>query len=174
VEKNKKKAIEQYQAIIDKNPNLPYPHMMLGTIYDSSKQFEQAADQYRKALKINPQFAPAANNLAYHLVQRTDQIDEALRLARIAKEKLPEDPGVADTLGMVYYNKKLYGNSVNEFLDSLKKIPDHPVVNYHLGLAYHKRGNKELAVQALKKALQISDKFEEADLARQLLVELAK
>ena len=173
-EKNKEKAIEQYKKIIDKNPRLPVPHMMLGTIYDSNKEFEKAANHYRKALEINPEFAPAANNLAYHLVQRTKQIDEALTLARIAKEKLPEDPGVMDTLGMVYYKKGLYGNAVNEFLDSLKKIPDNPVVTYHLGLAYHKKKNKKLAINALKRALKLSDKFEDAKYARQLLSELEK
>jgi len=172
LEKNKDKAIEQYSTIVNKNPNLPFPHMMLGTIYDSSKEYEKAADHYKKALDINPGFAPAANNLAYHLLQRTDQIDEALRLARIAKEKFPEDPGVMDTLGMVYYKKELYGNALNEFLDSLKKIPNNPVVNYHLGLAYHKKKDRTLAINALKKALKLSDKFEDAEHARQLLAEL--
>ncbi|MBU2632077.1 MAG: tetratricopeptide repeat protein, partial [Proteobacteria bacterium] len=173
-ENNREKAIAQYQEMINKNPKLPVPHMMIGIIYDSYKNFEKAADHYRKALEINPDYAPAANNLAYHLLQRTNQIDEALRLARVAKEKLPEDPGVMDTLGMVYYKKSLYGNAVNEFLDSLKKFPENPVVNYHLGMAYHKKENKELAIAALKKALQISDKFEDAGHAKQLLSELEK
>jgi tetratricopeptide (TPR) repeat protein len=173
-EKNTDKAIQQYQTIINKNPNLPLPHMMLGTIYDSTREFEKAADHYQKALDINPTFAPAANNLAYHLLKRTDRIDEALRLARIAKERLPEDPGVMDTLGMVYYEKGLYGNAVNEFLDSLKKIPDHPTVNYHLGMAYAKKENKELAIGALTKALKLSDTFEDANAAKQLLAELKK
>jgi len=173
-EKNKEKAIEQYQAILEKNSKLPFPHMMLGTIYESNNDFKKAADHYQKALDINPEFAPAANNLAYHFLERTDNIDEALRLARIAKEKLPEDPGVMDTLGMVYYKKGLYGNAANEFLDSLKKIPENPIVNYHLGLAYHKKENNKLAIAALKKALEINDKFEDAKKAKQLLLELEK
>jgi len=77
-----------------------------------------------------------------------------------------------DTLGLAYYKKGLYGNALIEFLDSVKKIPDHPVVNYHLGLAYHKKGDRQPAMDALKKALEISDTFDGADHARQLLSEL--
>ena len=173
-ENNKEKAIEQYKIILEKNSKLPVPYMMIGTIYDSDKDYEKAADYYRKALEINPDFAPAANNLAYHFLQRTDNIDEALRLAKIAKAKFPEDPGIMDTLGMAYYRKELYGNAANEFLDSLKKIPNNPTVNYHLGLAYAKKGDKSLAVASLKKALELSDKFEEAKEAEQLISELEK
>ena len=173
-ENNKEKAIEQYTMILEKNPKLPVPHMMIGTIYDSDKDYEKAADHYKKALDINPEFAPAANNLAYHLLKRTDQVEEALRLARIAKGKLPEDPGVMDTLGMAYFRKGLYGNAVNEFIDSLKKIPNNPTVHYHLGSAYAKKGDKELALASLKKALELNDKFEEAKEAEQLISELGK
>ena len=79
-----------------------------------------------------------------------------------------------DTLGLVYYKKGLYGNAINEFLDCLKKIPDDPVVNYHLGLAYEKKEKKDLAVRALKKALKLNSDFEDADNARQLLAKLEK
>ncbi|MFN2359363.1 MAG: tetratricopeptide repeat protein, partial [Desulfotignum sp.] len=137
-----------------------------------TKDHDKAMAHYKKALEINPEFAPAANNLAYLLLTTTDQYDEALRLARIAKSKLPEDPGIMDTLGLAYYKKELYGNALNEFLDSVKKIPDHPVVNYHLGLTYHKRGDRAQAIASLTKALELSDQFDGADNARQLLSEL--
>nr|MDA8134184.1 tetratricopeptide repeat protein [Desulfobacteraceae bacterium] len=173
-ENNKEKAIEQYTIILEKNPKLPVPHMMIGTIYDSAKEYDKAAEHYQKALDINPEFAPAANNLAYHLLQRTDKIDEALRLAKIAKAKFPEDPGIMDTLGLAYYRKELYGNAANEFLDALKKMPDNATVNYHLGLAYAKKGDKDLALAALKKTLELNSRFEEAKAAEQLISELQK
>ncbi len=173
-EKNTEKAIEQFQTLIDKSPNSPFPHMMIGTILESKKEYDKAAEHYKKALEINPEFAPAANNLAYHLIERTDQADEALRLARIAKEKVPDDPYIMDTLGMAYYKKGLYGNAANEFLDSSLKLKNNPVVFYHLGLAYYKKGDKSQAIASLKKALKMDSSFKEADHAKKILAELNK
>ena len=173
-EKKKEDAIKQYERIIERKPDTASAHMILGTIYDASKNYEKAAYHYKEALKINPKFAAAANNLAYHYLQRTEDIDEAFNLARTAKTVRPEDPGIMDTMGMAYYGKKLYGNAIQEFLDSLKQIPDHPVVNYHIGLAYHKKGDNQKALDALKTALSLNDKFDGADNARQIIDELEK
>ena len=166
---NKTEAVRQYEHILTKKPEISAPHMILGTIFDMEQQHEKAELHYRKALEINPDFAPAANNLAYHLAKRTDKLNEALNYARMAKELLPEDPGVMDTLGLVYYKKGLYGNAINEFLDSLKQIPDNPVVHYHLGLAYNKRGEIKLAKKELEKALALNSSFEGSEIARKLL-----
>jgi tetratricopeptide (TPR) repeat protein len=167
-------AKDQYKKVLEKNPNLAPTHMMLGTIYEMEKDYTQAEEHYRKALEVDPEFGAAANNLAYHLATRTDQYDAALQYAKKAKERFPEDPGVMDTLGFAYYKKELYGNAVNEFIDSLKQIPDNPIVRYHLGLAYNKKGNIELARKELSRALEINDKFPDAEKAKALLDELNK
>ncbi len=97
--------------------------MMLGIIFSMKKQLNLAELHYRKALEINPDFAPAANNLAYLLSIQDKNIDEALGYARKAKERLPEEPSVMDTLGWIYYKKALYDSAIGEFKDSLEKMP---------------------------------------------------
>jgi len=109
--------------------------MLLGIIYDRQKRFDLSEKHYRKALVINPDFAPAANNLAYLLAEHGKDINEALNFARTAREKLPNDPSAMDTMGWVYYKKGLYDSAIREFTDSLEKIPDNADVHYHLGLA---------------------------------------
>jgi tetratricopeptide (TPR) repeat protein len=123
-------------------------------------------------LDINPGFSPAANNLAYILVQQDKDLNEALDFARIAREKLPNDPYVIDTMGWVYYKKGLYDSAISEFTDSLAKIPENPSVNYHLGMAYYKKGDPEQARTYLEKALKISSSFDGAQKAKQVLSEL--
>jgi tetratricopeptide (TPR) repeat protein len=168
-EKKENKAIEQYKTVLEKNPKQAAPHMLLGTIYDMQKRFDLSEKHYRSALDINPDFAPAANNLAYLLVVQNKNIDEAFELARKAKEKLPNDPNVMDTLGLVYYKKGLFGSAIGEFSDSLEQLPDNAVVHYHLGLAYYKKGDKDPARAQLEKALNLNQEFEGADEARQIL-----
>ncbi|MCP3873926.1 MAG: tetratricopeptide repeat protein, partial [Desulfobacteraceae bacterium] len=166
------KAIDQYKAILEKKPDQAGPHMLIGTLYDLQKKFDLSEDHYRAALKINPEFAPAANNLAYLLSSKDEKIDEALKLAQTAKGKLPDDPSVMDTLGWIYYKKGLYGNAIQEFSDSLEKIPGNAIVHYHLGAAYFKYDKKEKAKHELLKALEINENFEGAQDARKILAEL--
>jgi tetratricopeptide (TPR) repeat protein len=170
--KQPQKAIDQYMAILEKDPNQAGPHMLLGTIYDMQKKFDMSEKHYRAALDVNPQFAPAANNLAYLLSSREDDIDEALKFAQVAKEKLPDDPSVMDTLGWIYYKKGLYGNAIQEFSDSLEKLPENATVNYHLGAALFKQGDKMRAKLSLEKALALDGKFDGADDARRMLSEI--
>jgi len=61
-------------------------------------------NNYRQALEIREDFAPAANNLAWILAEHGGNIDEALGLAQTAKEKMPRDPSpvILYHLGMAY------------------------------------------------------------------------
>jgi Flp pilus assembly protein TadD len=146
--------------------------MLLGTIYDMQKKFDLAEKHYRAALEIKPDFAPAANNLAFLLAGQNKDMEEALTLAQKAKELLPDDASIMDTLGWVYYKKGLYDSAISEFRDSMAKLPRNPVVRYHLGLAYLKKGNKAGAREQLSRALELSNSFDGADDARKVLAEL--
>ncbi|MCJ7617490.1 MAG: tetratricopeptide repeat protein, partial [Desulfobacterales bacterium] len=59
-----------------------------------------------------------------------------------------------------------------EFTDSLEKMPDNATVHYHLGQAYYKKGDKELARVELEKALSLDDSFDGSDEARKILGEV--
>jgi len=168
-EKKEDKAIEQLEAILSKNSEQTAPHMLLGIIFDTQKKFDISEKHYRAALKINPEFAPAANNLAYLLADQQKDINEALNFAQKAKEKLPKDPGVMDTLGWIYYKKGLYDSAISEFTDSLKQLPENATIHYHLGLAYKKKGKKDLAIKELEKALSLDAGFSGAEQARKIL-----
>ena len=134
--------------------------MLLGILYDVKKQYDLSETQYRLALSVKPGFGPAANNLAYLLAIQDKRIDEALDLAKQAKDTLPADPRVMDTLGWIYYKKGLYDNAINEFSQSLEKIPHNAVVHFHLGLAFHKKGQNKSARRELEKALHLDGNFD--------------
>ena len=163
------KAIREYEAAIDKNPNHVLAHMLLGVIYDSKKDFSQARKQYEKVLDINPDFAPAANNLAWLEAEHGGDIDRAFRLAQTARENVPDDPSVADTLGWVYYKKNILTKAIAYLEESREKLPEHPVIRYHLGMAYFRNGQLRSAEKELKEALTLSPDFDGADEAKKAL-----
>ncbi len=152
---NLDKAIEQYTRLLEKNPALVTAHMMLGILMDATGRYDEGATHYRKALTTRPRYAPAANNLAWHLIHRTDKLNEALSFARVAREVLPEDPAIMDTLGLVYLKKGLVDSAITEFKDSLKKSGNNPEVMLHLGQAYHSKGDTENAREILKKIMTL-------------------
>jgi Tfp pilus assembly protein PilF len=66
----------------------------------------------------------------------------------------------------------LYELAVAELADSAEKLKNHAVVQYHLGMAYYKKGQNALAKKQLQKALALDDNFDEAQQAYQLINEL--
>ena len=162
----------EYKAALDKNPNSLLAHMSLGMIYDSQKKPDLAKEHYRQALKISPNFPPAANNLAYLYAEKGENLDEALNLAQGAKEMAPEDPHVSDTLGWVYYRKNIHGRAVTHLQEAAEKAPQNPAIRYHLGMAYLKQGDKGNAKKELKKALDLSSQFPGAEEAKTALQNL--
>ncbi|MBW1828454.1 MAG: tetratricopeptide repeat protein, partial [Deltaproteobacteria bacterium] len=171
-ENRMEEAIAHYEALLKKDPQSLTGHMGIGTLYDQQGDNQKAEASYRKALEIKDDFAPAANNLAWILLKNGGNIDEALGLAQIAKEQMPRNPSVMDTLGWLYYLKGSYLNAIAELQDSLALEPDNPVINYHMGMAYFKNGQTDTAKQFLEKALKIDQNFNEAENALRTLEEI--
>jgi tetratricopeptide (TPR) repeat protein len=147
-------AISEYRLLLDKDPHFTAGHMALGVLLEENGDNQGAQESYKKALSIDPKFAPAANNLAWSLAQEDDaDLGEALRLALLAKEQLPEDPLITDTLGMVHYKRGSFKLALTQFLFAVEKATDNPTLRYHLALALHSDGQHEKAKQELEKCL---------------------
>jgi predicted Zn-dependent protease len=123
-------------------------------------------------LQINPDFAPAANNLAWMITQETQpDLGEALRLALIAKQQLPDEVHIMDTMGMVHYKRKSFGLARNEFVQAVEQQPEVPVFRYHLAMALYGEDKKKEAINELQQALGQDQEFKERQEAEQLLKE---
>ena len=103
------------------------------------------------------------------LADQDKDLDEALNYARLAKSKYPNDPGVMDTLGLVYLKKGLVDSAISELEESAAKLADNPTVRYHLALAYQLKGDSQNARRELKAALESGQQFPEQDAARRML-----
>jgi Tfp pilus assembly protein PilF len=78
-------------------------------LWDRLGQWRLAAADYRAALSRRPDYALAANNLAWCLVAGPGRgnIDEAVRWARKAVDLAPTDPDYRNTLGATLYRAGL-------------------------------------------------------------------
>ncbi len=146
-------AISRLNQSVEQDPNNAGSLMLLGVIHEQSGNIPQAIEHYKKVLDILPEFAPAANNLAWLYSHGNGNLDVAMTLAQTAWEHAPDDAGVADTLGWIYHQKGVYLKARGLLGEALKSMPDHPVVLYHMGANSLKLEQKELARDYLKKAL---------------------
>jgi tetratricopeptide (TPR) repeat protein len=144
-----------YQSIAD-NPKKVETYFFAGTLEEMSGRPQKAEEVYRKALQIDPSYAPAANNLAYLLLQSGENNDVALSLAQMARQKMPESTSAADTLAWAYYQKGLYDFAADLLTDVVQKTPDNATYQYHLGMVCQKQNNRAAARKHLQRALQIN------------------
>ena len=57
-------------------------YVLLGTLFETRGQWQQAEDLYQKALQIQPDYPVAANNLAYLMLDHDGNINVAFRLRK--------------------------------------------------------------------------------------------
>ena len=165
-------AIKEYRGFAGKKSQAGFSAVYSWDDLRASEEGEKAKAKYQEALKVDPKFAPAANNLAYLMLEQGGDLNQALAFAQTAYESAPDDPGIADTLGWIYYNKKAYLKATELLKEAAEKLPENPVVQYHYGMVQFMNGDKEGAKKNLQAALKLSDKFPGAEEAKKTLTAL--
>jgi Flp pilus assembly protein TadD len=79
---------------------------------------------------------------------------------------------VLDTLGWILYRSGAYRSAVETLKECVAMQPKNSLFNYHLGMSYHKVGDKPKAKASLLKALELNPKFDGANNARSILATL--
>jgi Flp pilus assembly protein TadD len=169
-------ARAEFEGIIKRDPSDVSARTMVGLLLEAQGNRDEARKSYGATVDI-PENAPiAANNLAFIYAEQGTNLDIALQLATAAKQRLPNDPSVDDTIGWIYYKKNLPSLAVRPLEDSLKKLMDprdRAEVSYHLGLAYAKLGDKAKAREALERAAKLDPKVG-GDEARRVLASVSQ
>ena len=122
--------------------HLNYGDLLLSLAEDSKDRaeargyFERAVGQYDLVLKSQANSIEAINNKAWILHTYLGESRQALTLARGLADRV--DPAVLpgeffDTLGAIQEALGLSRDAEDSFSKGLRKAPDHPVLNYHMG-----------------------------------------
>lgn len=155
-------AIATAYQLVASSPRDVHSYVFAGTMEELVGRAQKAEELFRKALQIEPNYAPAANNLAYLMVQNGEDLDFALSLAQIARQEMPDSASAADTLAWVYYHKGLYGFAADLLREALKASPRNATYHYHLGMVYEKQNKRAAAKTQLEVASQINPDYLDA------------
>jgi tetratricopeptide (TPR) repeat protein len=172
---NRAAAIESYRRGMTAVPSSTELAVDLAMLYEQGGQSESAIDLYEVFLKLNPKSEVAANNLAVLLVtHRRDQasLDRARDL--VDGFARSSNPAFLDTHGWVQYKRGDFAAALPVLEQVADKVPESPVVRYHLAMAQLHAGQLGPARDNLERALKAGAKFDGAGEARATLDELKK
>ena len=134
-------AAARYRLILESHPDSVRAWVNLGNVRSQQDQEADAERAYRRALALAPEDPDALNNLAWLLLQRDSELEEAESLARSAASRPgPDRALVLDTLARIQGARGRCDEADATFEEALG-LPDlTPSLRVELD-----RGRKELA-----------------------------
>ena len=125
-----------------------------GMLLEDMGKKKEAMDIYNRMLGIDPNNTLALNNLAFLNAEAGKNLDQALTFAERAKQRVPDNPNISDTLGYVYYKRDLNTEALRIFRQIVQDQPENSTFRLHLAMALLKQGDKQGARSEAEKALR--------------------
>lgn len=101
--KDDARALATLNEALQAYPNDEQLRYARAMTYESQGDLEAMEADLRTIIQRNPKHAIAINALGYTLADRTDRLEEALRLISVAISLKPENPAIIDSMGWVLY-----------------------------------------------------------------------
>jgi tetratricopeptide (TPR) repeat protein len=168
------KAESDLRRAIITHPRTVSNYVALGTQFEKEKKWEEARKLFEKAHDIDPGSPYVSAELAFLYIEHGGDVNVAVSLAQMAKQKMPESPMTADALGWAYFKLGSTDLAIAQLKESTMKNPDNPVYQFHLGMAYMSAHRMEMAARSLRMALKEDPNFPSAEKAKTALGEIAQ
>jgi tetratricopeptide (TPR) repeat protein len=165
-------ALAAFQTARQLTPSDARASLDLALLYDRTGRSEQARREYEIVIQLQPENGTALNNLAYLEADDGVNLDQALAHAQRARQKLPGDLDVEDTLALVYIRKNLTNDSVRMLRSLVSRKPDSAPFHLHLALALYQKGDRPSAKHELESARRHQPSAKEQNQIRELLAKI--
>jgi len=107
------------------NPDVAQPHHALGVLEERERRPDRASANYYEALRVDPGFAPARNNLG-RLLFAGGLVEEALVQYERLVELVPDDPHAAAGLVETLVRLRRFDEADHRLESARRKSPDAP------------------------------------------------
>jgi len=129
-------------------------HFKLGEAYRAAGRWEKARSEYRKAVRISPQYYEAYKAIgeAYLAQNNADSAAEFLERAAAIRN---DDPLLHLSLGRVFLSQGKCAHAAAQLAQALNGDPDNPEVHYFMGKTCLEKKEYRQAISHLEKALPV-------------------
>jgi tetratricopeptide (TPR) repeat protein/transglutaminase-like putative cysteine protease len=151
---NPRGAIPLLERAVQLDPKSKQVYNDLGLAYLRLRQFEEAAGAFHKQLEVNPFDEHAYNYLGLTLEQQ-QKFPEAAAAYRKQLDINPLDPAAHAALGALFLEQHKYSEAVPELDKAAVLAPESPGLQISLGQALLGTGQKEKALEAFQKGIDL-------------------
>lgn len=151
---NLEKALTIFSYIKKLAPDYVLLHYKIAKIYNEQGLYEEAIDEYKKMLEIDPYLKEALVELAYIYYNKKSRFDEAEKCLLKALEKYNNDPALFSNLGNIYFMSKRLNESIECFKKAIA-IKEDKDYYYNLGCVYFTMNDIKSAKLYVNKAAKL-------------------
>ncbi len=144
-------ALESYSK--DRPLNAWATFFLRGITYDRSGRWLKAKADFDIALELYPNHPEVLNYLGYSLIERNENLDQALGMIKNAIKQKPESGYILDSLAWGLFRLGRYEESIIPMEKAIKLEPHDPIINDHFGDILWMIGRKREANFQWKRAL---------------------
>jgi Flp pilus assembly protein TadD len=146
------RAAAEFLAAQRLNADRPEARTTLANFLAQRGKSVEAETEYKAALKLSPQFTPAAINLA-DLYRALDRGPDGLKVLREAITAVPQDAGLHYAFGLALIRQKQNDEALAELRRAAELAPDQSQYAYVYAVGQHSAGHVEDAITTLKENL---------------------
>ena len=155
-------ALEHLDVALRIHPKYKGAHLLRGNAFMYKDEFDNAVSAYEGALRVDPAYGEAKNNLSIALRQSGREYGEkkndfvkSLELLKRSYELNANDSETIRLLGVAYGMNGRHNKAIEFFSELVKREPQNANFWKMLGTAYHNNGQPDERDRVLSKAKEI-------------------
>jgi tetratricopeptide (TPR) repeat protein len=150
IQANERLAFQSLARFQQLDPDSPRSHVLLGDIYEQLERYDDAQEEYQKALSLTPSDPAAMLGLASAYLSNYNP-KGAMNIAGSALARRPDDPELNLIMGQALLNEHDYAGAEPYLKKSLNAKPQMlPRVHSLIGKAYAETGRTKEAIAELE------------------------
>ncbi len=150
------------QEEINNNPNSESALSLMGNIFLIEKNFNEAKNNFLRAVKINPKNHNLYISLGI-INEKLNRNEEAIDNFSYALHLKKDDLQTLNNLGFLYNKIKKFESSINSLKKCIEIKNNYPAAHYNLGFAYFNSKKFDESKFHLQKSLELGHKAKDTN-----------
>lgn len=140
---------------VELDDTLAEAHTIAGVVRFYSWQWSAAEESFKRALELNPSYAPAHSWYALYLAAR-GRLGEAIARMYRAREFDPLSPHISQNVGWILHMARQYDEEIEQYQRTFELDPDFLFARMRLAGAYLEKRMFSEAISEGQKAIELS------------------